>query len=142
MARPSLSGRFRPEAVITRLWFDTLPRRSLRRGGCAPTRSACSATFPVRPSRSLLFSAYETSHSSQPLHTEPRSSRGRVEASEVVEPGAHRHRLHGGDDEEGRGGPIRFNLSRRRARPLERRTDHALQLVGADYHARCTVDGY
>ena len=39
-------------------------------------------------------------------------------------------------------GLFEFNLSRRRARPLERRADHALQLVGADHHARCAVDGY
>src|ERR1700730_12127561 len=128
--------------MITLPRFDTLPRRSLRRGGGAAPPDTCSASFSVRTSRSLLFSAYETSHLSQPLHTESRSSRSRVEASEVVEAGAHRHRLHGGDDEEGRGGPIRFNLSRRRARPLERHTDHALQLVGPDYHARCTLDGY
>ena len=120
---------------------DQRERRHVKASGCAPAPTACSATFPVRTSRSLLFSAYETSHASQPLHSEPRSSRGRVEASEIVEAAAHRHRLHRGDGAEGRGGPIRFNLSRRRARPLERRADHALQLVGADHHARCAVDG-
>ncbi len=77
----------------------------------------------------------ETATASQPVHPQPRPSRGVVAASGGLAVGADRHPLLPGSRPARRGGPVRFDLPGRPARARQRRLPGRPHLARARHRA-------